>query len=177
MAAINKAIVLKEILKIRKERRQKQRQILYYIINRRKRLLQLWILLLSLALVKPKRPRIRRCRRLQRTATWQNWWSCLWTDYSEKRFKNTLRMSRKTFMIILNKVRLHIVKSATTEEAISPEFRLGICLYRLARGDYYFTLSEMSGLGTATIQGIVNDVCVAIVKSIWSFAVSAHFPT
>lgn len=35
----------------------------------------------------------------------------------------------------------------------------------------------MSGLGTATIQGIVNKVCEAIVENLWSSSVSVHFPT
>ena len=74
--------------------------------------------------------------------------------------------------MILDKIRDNLVKDATTEELISPECRLAICLYRLARGDYYYTLSEISGLGTATIQPIVNEVREAIVHNLWSSSVS-----
>ena len=51
-----------------------------------------------------------------------------------------------------------------TEEPISPEFRLAICLYRLGRGDYLFTISEMTGYGAATCCKIVIEVSNAILK-------------
>ena len=35
----------------------------------------------------------------------------------------------------------------------------------------------MSGLGIATIQGIVIEVCEAIVSNVWDSAVTAHFPS
>ena len=79
--------------------------------------------------------------------------------------------------MILDKIRGNLLKDATTEELISPKCRLAICLYRLAHGDYYCTLSEMSGLGTATIQGTVKKVCKRGVDNLWSSSVSVHFPT
>ena len=86
-------------------------------------------------------------------------------------------MPRNVFMVILGKIQHELEKNTVTEQQITPACRLGICLYRLARGDYYYTLSEMSGLGIATIQGIVTEVCEAIVHNLWNDAVSAHFPS
>ena len=45
--------------------------------------------------------------------------------------------------------------------------RLGICLYRVARGDYYYTIPEKSGLEVSTIHGIVSQVSQVIVENRW----------
>jgi len=51
----------------------------------------------------------------------------------------------------------------STDYPISPAFRLAVCLYRLARGDNLHKVGELGGLGTATVGGIVIDVCTAII--------------
>ena len=136
--APTRAIVLKQIFQIRKERRLRQLRILHYLLSRRKKILQLCLTLLVVTSSKPETPlRIRSCRRLERTT---NWWNNLWASYSEKRFRNTFRMPRNVFMLILGKIEHELDKTVVTEEPISPACRLGICLYRLARGDYYYTL-------------------------------------
>ena len=71
----------------------------------------------------------RSCRRFQRNV---GWFTNLWSTYSEKRFKETFRISRSTFLFILGRSRHLIEKDTITEEPISPECRLEICLYRLA---------------------------------------------
>lgn len=127
--------------------------------------------------IKPTQPRIRQCRRLERTTKWWIWWDFVWANYSESRFRKTFRVSRNIFIMILGKVRHHLTRPTITEQAISPACRLAICLYRLARGDYYYTLAEMCGLGTSTIQGIVIEVCEAIVCNLWDSGVSSLFPS
>lgn len=67
-------------------------------------------------------------------------------------------------------------KQSITEDAIPPECRLGVCLYRLGRGDYYYTLAELSGLGEATICLIVIEVCQVMVHTFWMEEVSNLFP-
>ena len=52
-------------------------------------------------------------------------------------------MSKATFLYILGKIRQDIKKDVLTEDPISPECRLAIRLYRLGRGDYLFTISEI----------------------------------
>ena len=53
------------------------------------------------------------------------------------------------------------------EDPISPECRLIVCLYHLARGEYYYTIAEMVGLGTLTVQTIVTQICHIIVENLW----------
>lgn len=172
-----KAIILRKIIRIRRERRHRRLHILLALINRRRKICQLCLLLLNLISEENEIPRIRSCRRLERTLSWRHWWESIWFTYSEKRFRTTFRVSRDIFTMILGKIECDLEKKTMSEQPVSPACRLAICLYRLARGDYYYTLSEMSGLGIATIQQIVKEVCESIVIHLWKDAVSAHFPS
>lgn len=49
-------------------------------------------------------------------------------------------------------------------------------MYRLARGDYYYTISELTGYGESTVCTIVREFCEAIVKNMWEESVNSHFP-
>ena len=71
-------------------------------------------------------PRRLSCRRLIRN---EGWWHKVWTTYSDVWFKKTLRVSRATFHFILSRVGNVLQRQTVTEEPISPEERLGICLY------------------------------------------------
>ena len=51
MAAVDKALILRQILKIRKERRQKKLRMLHFIISRKRKLLQLCLSMLSIVMV------------------------------------------------------------------------------------------------------------------------------
>ena len=112
----------------------------------------------------------RSCRRLRRN---MGWFNCLWNTYSEERFKKTFRVSRGTFQFILRHV---LERDTVNEDPISPECRLAICLYRLARGDYYYTISETTGLGVSTVCTIVNEVTKAIVENLWDECATKHMP-
>ena len=87
--------------------------------------------------------RNRRFRRLPRSSTF--WWESVRNNFSDDRFKQTFRLSRSTFTFVLSHIRNKLVKEYVSEESISPEKRLGICLYHLARGDYLYTVTEMVG--------------------------------
>ena len=50
-------------------------------------------------------------------------------------------------------------------------------MYRLSRGDYYYTISEMTGFGVSTACNITIEVSQAIVKNLWKEAVSDKFPS
>ena len=54
--------------------------------------------------------------------------------------------------------------------------RLAICLYKLSRGDYNYTISEMTGVGESTVICIVNEVSQAIVENLWKKFISNLFP-
>ena len=76
-------------------------------------------------------------------------------------------MSRATFLYILSRIEDDLERETVTEEPISTAFRLAICLYCLGRGDYYYTIVEMTGLGVSTVCGVVSEVCRAIVDNLW----------
>ena len=67
-------------------------------------------------------------------------------------------------------------KKNLTGEPVSPKQRIAICLYRLGRGDYLYTITEMVGLAESTVCQIVVEVCKAIVEELWSEAVDHRFP-
>ena len=86
-------------------------------------------------------------------------------------------MSRATFSFILNRIEPLLVRQTVTEEPTTPELRLALCLYRLARGDYLYTIAEMAGLGVSTVSTIIREVCQGIlVDQFWKESVSSHMP-
>ena len=113
----------------------------------------------------------RSCRRFQRNGCW---FTNVLSTYSEKRFKETFGISRSTYMFLLGRIRNLIEKDTITEEPISPEGRLAICLYRLARGDCYFTIAGMAGIGERTVGYIVNEVRTSIVECLLEDTVKTH---
>ena len=134
---------------VEKNRRRKvlMHAALNYALERRRLLVRLSSVINSL-LVKEKRTVNRSCRRLPRNT---GWWDQIWQTYSDTRFKKTFRISRSTFNYILDNIKDEITHDIINEQPVSAECRLGICLYRLGRGDYYYTISEMSGLGLSTV--------------------------
>ena len=85
-------------------------------------------------------------------------------------------VSRSTFDLILARIRPHLEKQTLTEDPISPEVRLAICLYRLGRGDYLYSIAEMVGLARSTVTRIVNEVNQAIVSCLWQEFISNNMP-
>ena len=79
------------------------------------------------------------------------------------------RVSRETFTNILGFIRDDLQREYLCETPISLEERLGICLYlyRLVRGDYYQTISELTGRGIATVRNITQEVSNLIVTKLW----------
>lgn len=159
----------------RRRRRNLSFQMATLVAVRRKfRLRLLALLCLLLQQVGEEEERFRSIRRCERNA---GWWEMVWSTYDNSRFKKTFRVTRQTFCYILENIRQDITKDQLTEMPISPECRLAICLYRLGRGDYLYTIAELFGVGLATIHVIVKEVCEAIVKNLWKKAVTNHFPT
>ena len=135
----------------------------HHLLARRRRLLyvcSLVMLLLSqrnaveLACV----PKPRSCRWLIRN---EGWWHKVWNTNSDVQFNENLTCftGNISFYFILSRVGNVLQRQTVTEEPISPEERLGICLYRLGRGDQYYTIAEMVGRGVATVSSIVLEIC------------------
>ena len=95
--------------------------------------------------------------------------------YDNERFKLCFRISRETINFILNRIGHHLTHDTTSEEPISHQERLEMCLYRLSCGDYYDTIAEMTGRrltmyysAVQCIQCITQKVCEMIVSNLWS---------
>ena len=79
-------------------------------------------------------------------------------------------------MYILNRIRHVLERDTVTEDPVSQGCRLALYIYRLGRGDYFYTIAEMAGLGVSTVCTIVDDVTQAIVNNLWSDRVNKHMP-
>ena len=75
-------------------------------------------------------PVSRSCRRLIRNT---GWWENAWNNYSEAGFKKTFRIRRSTFKYILNPIGPFLARETVTEDPISLELWLALCLCRLGR--------------------------------------------
>ena len=73
-------------------------------------------------------------------------------------------MSRRTFTFIPNRIRHVLERKNVVEEPVEPALRLAICFYRLGRGTYYHTISELRGLGVSTCATITREVSEAIAE-------------
>ena len=161
------------------ERRQKLAVILIQKINdsrrRRSRLNEIGVLLsfmsqleqekeaalIGMSLLGPSRVMPSRPRREVRN---DGWFHCVWNKFSNKRFKQTLRISRETFNYILSHIGHELQRDVVCEEPISPAERLAIALYKFSRGDYNHTISQMCGRGESTVREITLEVAELIVE-------------
>ena len=159
-------------------RRKKTIAAILKVVNRRKRIFPTLLALIHIQtneIVNFDTPRVtvRSCRRFICNT---GWWDTVWTRYTDDRFKRTFRVSRGTFMYVLSFIHDKIHKQFITEKPISAEMRLGLCLYRISRGDYLYTIAEMAGIAESTVCQIIIEVSEAIVETMWPDAVDKHFP-
>ena len=100
----------------------------------------------------------------------------VWTRYSDKCFKENFRVTKATFLYILDAIKDDLTKQTVAENPVPPPVRLAVCLYRLGRGDYLHTIGELAGLGKSTVCGIVKEVSEAIVSRMWQKMVVCNMP-
>ena len=167
-----KMFMIAKLIRDNRKRRMMMHTALSNALQRRRMLLKISCVLL-LSLSDKRNVPHRSCRRFLRNT---GWWDLAWNTYSEARFKKTFRISRSTFAYILNNIKHVLDRDTINEQPISAECRLAICLYCLGRGDYYYTISEMSGLGVSTVCTIVSEVSQAIVDNLWNISVAKHMP-
>ena len=156
-----------------RRRRQNLQIVLKNLAAWRRKVLNVCFLLLLISSQRNVTPVSRSRRRLTRNI---GWWENTWNNYSEARFKKTFRVSHSTFRYILNCISPFLARETVTEDPISPELRLALCLYRLGRRDYFYIVAEMAGLGVSTVCSIVNEVCQVLVDHLQSECVSSHMP-
>ena len=172
----NSVRFIHHLIRNSRRRRLMTQLTVHYLFARRRRLLSVclisFLMLLSQRRVITQLPRCRSCRRLLRNT---GWWENVWNNYSEARFKKTFRISRATFRYILDRIEPILARQTLTEDPISPDERLAICLY-LGRGDHFYTIAEMVGRGDSTVSSIVEEVSQVLVNHLWNDCVSIHFP-
>ncbi|XP_025200465.1 protein ALP1-like [Melanaphis sacchari] len=84
-------------------------------------------------------------------------------DHEDKFFKY-FRMSRFQFNTLYLKIKNKISKQNTQfRESIPAKEKIGVCLRFLSTGDSYQTIAFSFRLGHSTVQGIVIEVCDAII--------------
>ena len=76
-------------------------------------------------------------------------------------------MSKETFNYILSHIHVDLERKTVCEKPISPEERLAIALYRFGRGDYCYTIEQMTGRAVSTIRTICNEVAGLIITYLW----------
>ena len=179
MVAVKERIALIRAISRGNERRRMFSESAQMLIALRRRRIALLLSLAGILLLSSKQNlatemvHVRSCRRLLRS---NGWWEMVWTTYTNERFKKTFRISKNTFSFILNRIRNDLERQTVNEDPISPECRLGICLYTLGRGDYYYTIAEMAGFGVSTVHEIVTQVCQSIIENLWEECVKKHMP-
>jgi hypothetical protein len=156
-------VLIRSMFERAKRRRRMVESALHTLLMRIIRVIQvsMFVVLILLSGKNAFSPVPRSCRRLARNS---GWWNLVWRAYSAARFKKTFRVSRETFAFILSRIRHVLERKSIVEVPISPELRLAVCLYRLGRGSYYYTIAEMTGLGVSTVCAITEEVCEAMVK-------------
>ena len=168
-----KLLLVKLLQDSRKRRKERQQKMFFFL--QETQILTLQVFFLTVLLFSSENSTaVRSCRRLPRHNS--GWFEHVWSTYNDARFKKTFRVSKSTFSYILDRIKHDLHRHTVTEDPISPACRLAVCLYRLARGDYYYTIAEMTGLGTSTVCEIVSEVTKSIINKLWYDQVSKHFP-
>ena len=128
LAAKNRKLLLWLRLLQERKKREKTNVLITYITLRRRRLRNLLFLLLQNEALSQSYDRIRShhkrsCRRYLRNS---GWFSNVWENYSDERFKIIFRVSRETFTNILGFIRDDLQREYLSETPVSPEERLGL---------------------------------------------------
>ncbi|XP_041671217.1 protein ALP1-like [Cheilinus undulatus] len=96
----------------------------------------------------------------------QDWWSRVETGlFTDEEWLSCFRMRRRTFDLICGKLRPFLQKKSTQlRQAIPLEKRVAVAILYLASGSDFKTLSELFGIGKATVSSNVWEVCTVIRK-------------
>ena len=96
--------------------------------------------------------------------------------YGTTILKRDLRrlISRATFWYILDRIEPILARQTLTEDPISSDERLAIWLYRLGRGDYYYTIAKMVGRDVSS--SIFEEISQVLVNLLWIDCVSIQLP-
>lgn len=91
------------------------------------------------------------------------WFEMVMRSYNEQQWYENFRVTKTTFMFILNEIRDDITRQDTVmRKAISAERRLALTLYYLASTAEYRTLAHLFGVSNSFVCIVVKDVCDAV---------------
>ena len=90
----------------------------------------------------------------------KRWWTNGFNNWDDDGFKHRVRLSRESFLVLLEKMTPFISKEPTlmVPEPIEPHRQLGLTLYRLAHGVSYSTISDLFGVSMSLAERTFNDV-------------------
>ena len=90
-------------------------------------------------------------------------------NWSDKKFKKSLRITRDTFEHILEEILPDLIKTPTPMKPnpIIPATQLAITLYRLAHGCSLSTLEDVFGWSIPTNDKTFNYVCRVLVQRLY----------
>ncbi|KAL3680337.1 hypothetical protein R1sor_023293 [Riccia sorocarpa] len=89
----------------------------------------------------------------------------LMSSNEDERWLAALRMKRKTFLWICNRLEIHVKKQDTRlRPSIPVMVRVGATIYRLINGVDYYEVADKFGVGESSVHEIMQDCVPAIVK-------------
>ena len=108
---------------------------------------------------------------LQRRTVWvrhrsRSFWYEIAGNWSEREWKQNLRVNRATFHFLCRELQTHLERSDAVRTPLPLEQRVAICLWRLGTNVEYRTISHLFGVGISTVCMAVHDVSQAIVESL-----------
>ena len=141
-----------------------------YYTERRRRLKNLLFLLLQNEALSQSYDRIQshHKRSFRRYLSNSGWFSNVSENYSDERFETIFKSFKRNihqytwFYSRWSTTRISLWNSNFTRRKAR-----NLYLYRLVRGDYYQTISELTGRGIATVRNITQEVSNLIVTKLW----------
>ncbi|XP_048374905.1 putative nuclease HARBI1 [Sphaerodactylus townsendi] len=94
----------------------------------------------------------------------RDWWeNCVMAFWGDEEWLHSFRMTRQTFMELVETLRGRLHRATTTmRQAIPVEKRVGVALWYLASPNTYREVREQFGVGLSTVAEMVVEVCLAI---------------
>ncbi|KAH8022084.1 hypothetical protein HPB51_021807 [Rhipicephalus microplus] len=94
----------------------------------------------------------------------ERWFEGTVPHLGEQNFKQSFRVYPSTFRFIVESLRSELERQCTNmREAITPEKRVGIALYKLCSSAEDRTVANLFGVGRSTVNTLYRQFCEAVV--------------
>ncbi|CAL9685020.1 unnamed protein product [Knipowitschia caucasica] len=94
------------------------------------------------------------------------WWRQVVSEWTDSDWRANFRMLKNTFNILCDLLRPQLQRQTMVRRPLSVERRVALCLWRLATGDCFRTISNLFGIGKSTAVTVTNEVCSAIASTL-----------